>query len=375
MDIEQILEKTNLVRLAERAGARMRRSGNGWRGPCPLHVGDNPTAFSIYEDRGRQRWHCFTGCDAGGDAFDFVQRWYRLTNGEEGFLEAADLRRHHFFEVEEALVEMYLAGVSVRRVEDITEALWGSRVSPSTVSELNKKIYTRIETWRTRPIEGEHPYVYLDGLYLKRSWGGEVRNVSILVALAVNSDGFREILGVCEGDKEDKEGWLGFLRHLKKRGLKGVRLFISDCCLGLVESVGECYPSSRWQRCVVHFYRNVFSVVPNKMMKEVAAMLKAIHATPPNPKRPERYKDFNIFTRNCATIIRDGLRKYGFSQIRGILPRELFISAAYHFRKLEAEGAARTELIRMKQLKVHEAPYSAGVPILNPINRIRQWKL
>src|ERR1700751_4459775 len=85
--------------------------------------------------------------------------------------------------VEEALVEMYLAGVSVRRVEDITEALWGTRVSPSTVSDLNKKIYGTIEAWRNRPIEGEHPYVYLDGIVLKRSWAGEVRNVSLLVAI------------------------------------------------------------------------------------------------------------------------------------------------------------------------------------------------
>ena len=86
--------------------------------------------------------------------------------------------------MEEALVEMYLAGVSVRRVEDISEALWGTRVSPSTVSELNQKIYAKIESWRNRPIEGNHPYVFLDGLWLKRSWGGEVRNVSLLVAIA-----------------------------------------------------------------------------------------------------------------------------------------------------------------------------------------------
>ena len=77
--------------------------------------------------------------------------------------------------VEEALIEMYLAGVSVRRVEDITEALWGTRVKPSTVSDLNQKIYGRIEAWRTAPINGSHPYVYLDGIALKRSWGGEVR--------------------------------------------------------------------------------------------------------------------------------------------------------------------------------------------------------
>ena len=180
--------------------------------------------------------------------------------------------------VEEALIEMYLAGVSVRRVEDITEALWGTRVSPSTVSELNQKIYGTIEAWRNRPIDREYPYVYLDGIFLKRSWGGEVRNVSVLVAIGVGTDGFREILGVAEGAKEDKESWTAFLRNLKERELSGVRLFISDKCLGLVESLADFYPDARWQRCVVHFYRNVFSLVPSGKVREVAAMLKAIHA-------------------------------------------------------------------------------------------------
>jgi len=180
--------------------------------------------------------------------------------------------------VEEALVEMYLAGVSVRRVEDITEALWGTRVSPSTVSELNQKIYAQIEAWRNRPIEGEHAYVYLDGIWLKRSWGGEVKNVAVLVAIGVRSDGYREILGVVEGLKEDTESWRNFLRHLKQRGLQGVRLLVSDKCLGLVEAAGEFYPEATWQRCMVHWYRNVMSVVPKGKVKEVMAMLKAIRA-------------------------------------------------------------------------------------------------
>ena len=180
--------------------------------------------------------------------------------------------------VEEALVEMYLAGVSVRRVEDITEALWGTRVSSSTVSELNKKIYAQIHAWRNQPITGEHAYVYLDGIWLKRCWGGEVRNVAVLVAVGVDQDGFRHVLGVMEGAKEDKESWTAFLRYLKERGLQGVKLFISDKCLGLVESLADFYPEAAWQRCVVHFYRNVFTMVPRGKLKEVAAMLKAIHA-------------------------------------------------------------------------------------------------
>lgn len=195
-------------------------------------------------------------------------------------LETAIIERYKRREssVEEALVEMYLAGVSMRRVEDITEALWGTRASASTVSELTQKVYGQIEAWLSRPITGEHAYVYLDGIWLKRSWGGEVKNVAVLIAIGVDEEGFREVLGVAEGIREDAQSWRNFLRQLKERGLKGVKLFISDKCLGLVEALGEFYPDSAWQRCVVHFYRNVFTAVPSGKAREVAAMLKAIHA-------------------------------------------------------------------------------------------------
>ncbi len=83
----------------------------------------------------------------------------------------------------------------------------GTQVSPSTVSEVNQRIYAQIEVWRNRPIEGNHPYMFWDGLWLKRSWGGEVRNVSLLVAIGVNAGGFREVLAVAEGSKENKASW------------------------------------------------------------------------------------------------------------------------------------------------------------------------
>ncbi|MDH4338739.1 MAG: IS256 family transposase [Candidatus Krumholzibacteria bacterium] len=225
--------------------------------------------------------------------------------------------------VEEALIEMYLAGVSVRRVEDITEALWGTRVSPSTVSDLNKKIYATIEAWRNRAIEGEHPYVYLDGIVMKRTWAGEVRNVSLLVAIAVNSEGFREILGIVEGAKEDKAGWSGFLKHLKERGLKGVRLIISDACIGLAESAAEFFPDAAWQRCTVHFYRNVFSHVPRPKMREVAAMLKAIHAAEDVQAAREKARQVVVKLRDhrltkAAELVESGIEEtlayYGFPE-------------------------------------------------------------
>ncbi len=181
--------------------------------------------------------------------------------------------------VEEALIEMYLAGVSVRRMEDITEALWGAKVSPSTISELNKKAYVHIEDWRNRPLQGgKYPYVYVDGIYLRRNWGGEYENVAILVAIAVNEDGYREVLGAAEGMKEDKSSWVSFFQWLRGRGLDGVKLIIGDKCMGMLEAVGEVYPDAKYLRCTVHFYRNVFSVVPRGKMKTVARMLKAIHA-------------------------------------------------------------------------------------------------
>jgi transposase-like protein len=189
-----------------------------------------------------------------------------------------DRYRRRESSVEEALIEMYLAGVSVRRVEDITQALWGTRVSASTVSDLNQKIYGKIDEWRQRPLVGDFPYVFLDGLWLKRSWGGEVKNVSVLIAIGVAQSGYREILGVSEGAKEDGPSWTAFLRELKQRGLKGVELFVSDKCLGLVENLAEFYPEAKWQRCVVHFYRNVWTAVPSGKVKAVVAMLKAIHA-------------------------------------------------------------------------------------------------
>ena len=195
--------------------------------------------------------------------------------------ETAIIERYRRWEssVEEALIEMYLAGVSVRRVEDITETLWGSKVSPATISELNKKAYVNIEDWRNRPLQGgRYPYVYVDGIYLRRNWGGEYENVAILVAIAVNEDGFREVLGAAECMKEDKASWVNFFQWLRGRGLDGVKLIVGDKCMGMLEAVGEVFPDAKYQRRTVHFYRNVFSVVPKSKVKIVAKMLKAIHA-------------------------------------------------------------------------------------------------
>lgn len=180
---------------------------------------------------------------------------------------------------EEALIEMYLAGVSVRRVEDITETLWGSKVSPATISKLNKKAYIHIEEWRDRPLQsGKYPYVYVEGIYLRRNRGREYENVAILVAITVSEDGYREVLGAAEGFKEDKASWTSFFQWLRGRGLNGIKLIVGDNCMGTLEVVGEVFSEAKYQSCTVRFYRKAFSVVPKSKVKLVPKMLKAIHA-------------------------------------------------------------------------------------------------
>ena len=180
--------------------------------------------------------------------------------------------------VEEAIIEMYLAGVSTRRIEDVSQMLWGAGVSAGTVSNLNDKAFASVEEWRNRPLEGEYPYVFVDGVYLKRSWGGSYENVSVMVAIGVNGDGDREVIGCAEGLTESKDSWKEFLLWLRGRGLSGVRMVTGDKSLGMLGALEEVFPQAKYQRCTVHFYRNVLGKVPRQKRERVAKMLKAIHA-------------------------------------------------------------------------------------------------
>ena len=180
--------------------------------------------------------------------------------------------------VEEALIDMYLAGVSTRQVDDISQLLWGERMPSQTLSDKLKKVYGDIDAWRTRPLEDEYPYVFVDGVWHKRSWGGSVENVSILVAIGIDAEGHREVIGVTEGMKEDRASWEQFFRGMIERGLKGVRLVVGDRCAGLVSTVNGMLPKARYQRCMVHFMRNVLSKVPPAHREWASAALKAVFA-------------------------------------------------------------------------------------------------
>ena len=204
----------------------------------------------------------------------------RIPKLKGAVFESAVIERYRRREqsVEESLIDMYLAGVSTRRVDDISQLLWGERMPSQTLSDKLKRVYDQIDQWRNRPLDSEYPYVFMDGVWHKRSWGGGVENVSVLVAIGVDADGRREVIGVAEGMKEDKAGWEQFIRSMIERGLKGVRLVVGDRCAGLVATVDSMLPKARYQRCMVHFMRNVLSKVPPTHREWASAALKAIFA-------------------------------------------------------------------------------------------------
>lgn len=140
--------------------------------------------------------------------------------------------------------------------------LGGAPASSGTVSNLNEKAFASIEAWRHRPLEGDCPYVFVDGIYLKRSWGGSYENMAVLVAIGVNSAGDREVIGCAVGYTESADSWREFFSWLKGRGLSGVRLVTGDKCAGMLGALEEVFPGARYRRCTVHFYRNVLGRVP-----------------------------------------------------------------------------------------------------------------
>ncbi|MEF2593569.1 MAG: IS256 family transposase [Eggerthellaceae bacterium] len=183
--------------------------------------------------------------------------------------------------VEEAMIEMCLAGASTRRIEDVSEILRGSSVSAATVSNLNEKALASVEERRKRPLERACPYVHVDGIYLKRSWGSSHENAAAMAATGVNDDGYREVIGAAEGFAESAERRREFLSRLKPRGLRGVRMFTGDKAAGMVGSISKVFPDAAYQRCTAHFCRSVLARVPKPKRPRVAAMLKAVHAMEP----------------------------------------------------------------------------------------------
>jgi len=180
-----------------------------------------------------------------------------------------------------ALMEMYVEGVSTRKVKDVTEALCGTSFSKSLVSSLAGSLDAELEAWRSRPLEAKaYPYVLVDARYEKARVDSRVVSQGVLVVSAVREDGLREILGVEVSDTESEATYQELFRSLKRRGLSGVELVVSDDHRGLKAAVSRHFQGASWQRCQVHYARNLLGMVGHASRKELAADLRAIFAAP-----------------------------------------------------------------------------------------------
>ena len=175
---------------------------------------------------------------------------------------------------EKALVaviqEAWIGGVSTRRVEDLVQAMGLGGISKSQVSKLCKDIDERVQAFLDRPLAGDWPYLWLDATYLKQREGGRIVSVAAIIAVAVDTDGRREIVGLHIGPSEAETFWLGFLKSLARRGLRGVKLVISDAHEGLKAAIRRVFGAS-WQRCRVHWMRNALAYVAKSQQNMAAA--------------------------------------------------------------------------------------------------------
>ncbi len=169
--------------------------------------------------------------------------------------------------------EAWIGGVSTRRVDDLVQAMGLSGISKSQVSKLCKEIDERVNAFLDRPLAGDWPYLWLDATYLKQREGGRIVSVAAIIAVAVNTDGKREIVGLHIGPSEAEPFWSGFLKSLARRGLKGVKLVISDAHEGLKAAISRVLRAS-WQRCRVHWMRNALAYVPKSQTSMAAAALR-----------------------------------------------------------------------------------------------------
>jgi len=174
--------------------------------------------------------------------------------------------------------EAYVHGVSTRKVDDLLRALGLDGMSKSEVSRVCAELDAGVEAFRSRGLEGEHPYVWIDATYHKVRQDGRVQSMATVVAIGVAATGERQILGVDAGPSEDRAFWTAFLRSLVKRGLRGVRLVVSDAHEGLKRAIATVLSGTTWQRCRVHFMRNVLATIPRSAREPVAAIIRTIFA-------------------------------------------------------------------------------------------------
>jgi putative transposase len=225
--------------------------------------------------------------------------------------------------------EAYIHGVSTRKVDELVKALGMTGISKSRVSELCEELDEEVERFRSRPLEGPYPYVWVDATYLKARQDGRVAATAVVIAVGVNAKtGEREVLGLDVGPSEDGAFWTSFLRSLVARGLSGVRLLTSDSHRGLKGAIEAVVQGASWQRCRVHFMRNALCLVPKAAQQMVGATIRTVFAQPDAVSAHQQW-------RKVADGFRDRFPK--LSELMDEAEEDLLAYAAYpqeHWQKI-----------------------------------------
>ena len=190
-----------------------------------------------------------------------------------------------------ALMQMVVQGVSTRRVKKITTELCGREFSSSTVSRLTEDLDQQVEAWTERSLEADYPFLVLDAMQLNVRRQGAVRSTTVMLAVGINTDGQREILGLETAFSETEEGWRRFIRGLKERGLSGVELATSDAHPGLIQALREAFPGLIWQRCQAHFRRNVLDQTPSSYRDRMHQVLDQLLEAPSQKEAQSRFNE------------------------------------------------------------------------------------
>lgn len=205
------------------------------------------------------------------------------------------------------LQEMYLRGVSTRKVRQITEELCGTQVSASTVSRMVRRLDTDLEAWRTRRLQEAYPYLVVDARYERVREGGRITSRGVLLVVGISAGGQRDIIGVMLANTESEASWTEIFRELVRRGLRGVRLVVSDDHEGLTAAVRRCFQGARWQRCQKHYLDNVLALVSKRDRRALWAALRTVFDTASRRHAETRLAEVVAEWRDCYPALADKL--------------------------------------------------------------------
>lgn len=248
------------------------------------------------------------------------------------------------------MAEMVVNGVSTRKISTVMETLCETSFSKSTVSEVCKDLDEDVKAYRERPIEGVYPFLMVDATYFKVRENHRIVSKALMIALATNDEGRREIIGFGLYDKESKENWADFLESLKGRGLKSVEMVTSDAHEGIQYAVGKVFPKAPWQRCQTHFSRNVMDAAPKQYAKAIHASLLDMYnsATVEEARkvRDEIIEEYRDVAEKAIKILDDGFES---TMTVMAIPKSMrrFFRTSNHLERLNLELKRRSKVVNV----------------------------